>query len=429
MKAISTLLKYFKDSELFRNISTLVAGTALAQLIPIALQPVLRRLYSPETYGVYSVYLSVLGIILVVSSLKYELAVILPRKDKEAANVFAATILISLIINLLIIIAIIIGKKSLIGFLNIPESHAVFLYFVPLGTFLFSYYQSANYWLIRKKKFFSLSLNKFVRRGCEGSAQISLKFIQNSLGLLWGDLIGHIANILSVTYQMFRSDFRISMISRIKLGYVLRKYAEYPKFNVIPSLMSACSYLLPAIFIFKFFNPELAGFFDLTKLVLSIPFALIATSISNVLLQRISERFKEGKSMLKDLLPVALIVISIALVEVIVIQFWGVDLFRLIFGETWETSGRISKILVWSFVLNFITSSFSSVFIAMRRIKMLSLWQLTYFIAISCLLFFKDKAFTDFLKIYVMIEIACYTLITILVVYIIYRFELNARNA
>jgi len=133
--------------------------------------------------------------------------------------------------------------------------------------------------------------------------------------------------------------------------------------------------------------------------------------------------------MLKDLLPVALIVISIALVEVIVIQFWGVDLFRLIFGETWETSGRISKILVWSFVLNFITSSFSSVFIAMRRIKMLSLWQLTYFIAISCLLFFKDKAFTDFLKIYVMIEIACYTLITILVVYIIYRFELNARNA
>ncbi len=422
------LQKSIHKSDLLKNISTLAAGTALAQLIPILLQPLLRRLYTPETYGAFAVYLSILGIVVVISSFKYELAIILPRKDKEAANVFFLTIMISLSFNILFFLILFIWKHRIQSFLNLPERFINSLYFVPLGTFLYAFYQSANFWLIRKKRFLAIAQNKFIRRGIEGGTQVGFKYINTSFGLIWGDLFGHLANVISVSFQILKSGLRLKFLSIVKLKYIVRKYSEYPKFNVIPGFMSACSYLLPAIIINKFYSSENAGFFDLAKLMLSIPLALIATSIANVLLQKVSEKYRNGESFVSDLLPILTIVSVIAALEISVILLFGVDLFRIIFGESWKTSGQISRILVWSFAFNFIVSSFSSVFISMKKIKLLSAWQLVYFAAILSLFIFKDNDFTSFLRIYVMIEIACYILYGILMIIIISGYEIKIRQ-
>src|SRR5664280_2838329 len=87
-------------SELLKNTSILISGTALAQLIPILLQPILRRYYTPDIFGAYSVYFSIVGILAIVSSFKYELAIILPRTDKEAANIFFLSALILSLIHI-----------------------------------------------------------------------------------------------------------------------------------------------------------------------------------------------------------------------------------------------------------------------------------------------------------------------------------------
>ena len=413
----------FIKSELLQNTSILISGTALAQLIPILLQPVLRRYYTPETFGAYTVYLSLLGILIVISSLKYELAIILPKKNKEAANVLFLALLLNLLFNVFIFLIIIIWKESIVGFLNLSNEFANYLYLVPLGTFLFSFYQSINYWLIREKRFFAISKNKFIRRGVEGSSQIGFKLANLSHGLILGDIAGHFANIGYGIYQGVKTGLKPSFFSFNKLKYVFVKYLEYPKFNVIPSFMSACSYLLPAVFINKYFFSENAGFFDLSKLVLSIPLALVATSISNVLLQRVSEKFKNNESFLEDLLPIFGIVLFIAFVEVVVISAYGVDLFKLFFGELWVFSGRISGILVWSYAFSFIVASFSSLFISMKKIKLLSIWQLFYFMSIMSLVLFKDLCFVDFLRVYVSIEIVCCLISSVLLVFIVYNYE------
>jgi hypothetical protein len=63
----------------------------------------------------------------------------------------------------------------------------------------------------------------------------------------------------------------------------------------------------------------------------------------------------------------------------------------------------------------------------MRRIKTYSMYQLFYFIAILSLLFFKTLGFVEFLKIYVIIEIICYTVLTCIMIYIITRYELSLK--
>ena len=417
-----------RKSELLKNTSILISGTAVAQIIPFLLQPVLRRFYLPEVFGSYSVYCSLVGIVIIMSSLKYELAIILPRKDNEAANVFFLTILINVLFNLILIIVIIIWKSSFIKFLNLSDKFGDYLYFVPLGAFFFSAYQSMNFWLIRKKRFLPISINKFVQRGVEGGAQMGSKYANISHGLIYGDLIGKLANVISGIFQGMRSGLSLRLFSPLMIKKMMVKYSEYPKFNVIPSIMSACSFLLPAILINKFFSSINAGFFDLSKLLLSIPLGLVATSISNVMLQRVSERFRNSERFLKELIPIFVIVILICIGEICVIEFFGVELFKLIFGQLNGFSGDISRILVWSYALNFIVSSFSCIFISMNKIKLLSIWQLFYFISILSLVLFKNLPFMGFIKVYVLIEVLCYLVITAFMISILFNYESKIKS-
>ena len=421
----NTILK----SELLKNASILISGTILAQLISILLQPFLRRFFLPESFGLFSVYLSIVGILLAISTFRYDDAIVLPSKDKESANVLALSIFFSIVINSILFIVIALWHDSIASFLNLPKDlSGKVLYLIPLSVFFYGTYQSFNYWLIRKKRYVAVSANKLTRRGAEGVAQVSFAFLRNPKGLVFGDLIGQFTNVIVVVFQSVRNGFSSRDISFTKISYVAKKYSEFPKFNLIPSVMSTCSFLLPPIFINRFYSAEYTGYFDLSKLLLSIPLALIANSISNVLLQRIAEKFQKQQSILSDIKPILLMVISVIVAEVVVIQLYGVTLFKLFFGNQWGFSGEISKLLVWSFALNFLVSSFSCIFISMRKIKLYSLWQTIYFALILSMIFFKGLAFKDFLLIYVLVEVFSYLLLIILMFFLIRKYEVTLRS-
>ena len=415
-------------SELLRSASILITGTVIAQLISILLQPFLRRFFSPQIFGIYSVYWSLIGIIIVISSLRYDDAIVLPKTDKESANVLGLSLIFSFCFDLLLFLIVLIMGGKIITFLNLPSTFPVWiLYIIPLSAFLYNSYQCLNYWLVRKRKFYAVSVNKLTRRGAEGISQISFALLKNSNGLIYSDIIGQTVNVLTVIYQTFKNGLTFRSISLVKLKYVFKKYKDFPKFNLVPAFMSTCSFMLPPIFINKFFSSESAGYFDLAKILLSVPLALVATSFSSVLLQRVSEKFNKHESFMTELKPVILVVSLISLIEVLTIVFFGEYLFKFIFGNTWIFSGKISKILVWSFTFNFIVSTFTTIFVSMRRIKIYSIYQLFYFMAILSLLFFKSLGFVEFLKIYVIIEVICYTVLTSVMIFIITRYELSLK--
>jgi len=84
------LLKRLKPkSEFSRNVLTLMTGTTIAQAIPIAISPILTRIYTPEDFGVFALYMSVASLLAVVDTGSYEHAIILPKKDEGAVNIVA----------------------------------------------------------------------------------------------------------------------------------------------------------------------------------------------------------------------------------------------------------------------------------------------------------------------------------------------------
>ena len=419
----------FLKSELLQSASVLFSGSVIAQLVSILLQPVTRRLFSPESFGVFTVYLSLVGIITVISSFRYDEAIVLPRSDKESINLVGLSVSINLIFNSTLFFIVLLLNKRIISFLNLPGDFPVsILYIIPFGAFLFNLYQALNFWLIRKKKYYAVSVNRLIRRGSEGIGQLTLGILKSFNGLIYSDVIGLTTSLTTVAYQSGRNGLNLRVVSFNKLKYVLKKYSEFPKYNLIPTFMSTCSYLLPPIFINKFFSPESAGYFDLSKLLLSIPLAFIASSLSSVILQRVAEKFNRKESFLTELKPVLVTVSMISVAEIVVILLLGEYIFKFIFGDQWTTSGTISRIMVWSFAFNFIIATFTSIFISMRRIKTYGAWQLIYFLAILSLLFFKHLPFADFLKIYVGIEVLCYLVVAGMMLTIVYKYEYSLRR-
>jgi O-antigen/teichoic acid export membrane protein len=203
----------------------------------------------------------------------------------------------------------------------------------------------------------------------------------------------------------------------------MKKFSEFPKVTLIPAFMSTYSFALPTILINKFYSVENAGFFDASKTVLSIPLAFIAVSLSNVLLQKTSELFNQKKSFIAELKPILTIILLMMIVEIVLISLFGPFLFGLFFSHKYYFSGEISRIMVWSFTLNFLISSFSCLFYSMRKIKICSIWQAFYFLAVMSLIFFKNLDFIGFLKTYVIIEIFCYILLVAIMVSMVLGYE------
>ena len=397
--------RFFPKSDFSKNTLILISGTVVAQAIPLILHPFLRRIYTPEDFGAMAVFLSIFSMVTIVSSLRYEATIVLPKEDNDAANILGLTFIISVIFNILILLTIVLFKDSIINFIGLPIKYENFIYLLPITSFLFSFYQSLNYWLVRQKAFKASSINKIVRRAVEGTTQVTLGLLKIPGGLFVGDFVGNFSNVISGIGQIFKHNFSTTTITKNDIIIVLKRYIDYPKYNVVPTLLSSAASLLPFLFINKFYSTEAVGYLDLSRMILSIPLIFISATIAQVLFQQMTEKKHQLISIKKDLLNIFYLLIGIIALEAIVLFLFGDELFKLIFGENYILSSIYSKILIFSFSVNFITSTFSSVYITFDKIKLNSIWQITYFGSICCLLFFTKIELIDFIKIYVGIEV------------------------
>lgn len=412
-----------QKSEFTKNTFILVVGTIVAQAIPLVLHPFLRRIYSPEDFGAMAVYLNIFGMLTIVSALRYEATIVLPKNNNEAANILSLTFIIALIFSTLTLIALLLFKDEIVTLINFPAKYANYLYFLPFACVAFSIFQSMNYWLIRQKAFKASTSNKIIRRLVEGVIQSIMGIFKLPGGLFIGDLAGNVANVLAGIKQIFKTGFTTSVVSTKKLKLIFKKYIEYPKYNVLPTLLSSAATVLPFLFINKFYSTETVGYLDLSRLVLSIPLIFISATISQVFFQQITEKKHQKESIKKVVMNIAYLLLAVVALELIVILLLGPLLFGFVFGDQYTLSGEYSKLLVFSFGLNFISSTFSSVFITFEKIKLNSLWQTLYFIAICSLIIFKHLSINEFLMVYVGIEVLMHSIYIVMMYIIVNRYE------
>ncbi len=425
---LKNLKSKINKSDFARNLLILISGISIAQLIPILLQPILRRMFSTEVFGAFAVYQTIVGILYILVTLRYESAVIIPKEDKAAANILSLALIFNVINSSVIFLIFYFFNDALTCIFKFPEKYSQWLYFVPLSIFLFSSYETINNWLIRKKYFKASSINKITRRSSEGISQTLFGYFHLPIGLFIGDIIGNLVNNISGYYQLIKSGFNYKNISKRRLWYAFKKFSDFPKYNLLPYFLSSASLMLPVIIISNKYSKDIVGQFDLSRQVLALPLALISVAISQVLLQRLSEMRINGLSIRKNIYQIILSLSALGMVEVLIILFLGPVLFGFVFGNDWNASGQFSQILVFGYVIKFIVIPVSVVFISLDRIKTGSLWQLFYFIGVCSFFFIPDLPVNTFLLLITIYDVFAYFFYLFIILRVVNKYELNLKT-
>ena len=80
------------SSSFATNVLKLVTGSVFAQGLGVLVVPIVTRLFAPEAFGVVALFASITGILGVVACLRYQLAIMLPKTDEDAANLLGVSL-------------------------------------------------------------------------------------------------------------------------------------------------------------------------------------------------------------------------------------------------------------------------------------------------------------------------------------------------
>ncbi|MCP4176202.1 MAG: oligosaccharide flippase family protein, partial [bacterium] len=289
-------------------------------------------------------------------------------------------------------------------------------------------YNIINYWLIRKERYKASSLNKVIRRTGESFTQISVGYFGKNIGLVIGDLLGNILNFLYGLILLINSKFPFNQIKIRLTIYAVKKYKQFPIYNLIPYLLEAVSYSIPIFAVNSIFSETEVGFLNLTRQVLIMPSVLIAIAISLVLYKKTTELYINKKSVKKELINIFKPLLVVIFFEIVILLLFGESLFKILFGNKWQLSGYISKILVFGFISSFIVNPFAVMLWVLNKLKIQAIWQIINFFIIGSLFFFKDLSFINFVKLYSVFLVISYLMYGIIIFRVINKYEQSLRN-
>jgi lipopolysaccharide exporter len=365
------------------NVFTLMTGTTLAQGLTIAAAPVLTRLYTPEDFGIVALFGSITSIFSVVAGGRYEMAIMLPHEDKDAANVLALACIITIFISAVALVLVAGYRHSIAAFLRAPEL-AAWLWWAPLSILLTGLYQAFNYWNNRKKQYKYLA----VSRGGQAFGTVGVQVAVGALGpgggagLIAGTLSGQVLGVAILSRLTNRADYS-SLTQSVSLENIKRQgrfYRRFPLFDSWAGLANLGAHQLPPLFLNFFFNAATAGFFNLGYRVLNLPLTLINITLGQVFFQRYEEKRKtSGKQ--EFLFNTIKSLTSIAVFPTILLFLFAPFLFRTIFGQTWTIAGEYVQILIPLLFCRFIASPISTVLWSEGKNSWLLFWQISLLIA------------------------------------------------
>src|SRR5690554_5501797 len=358
---MNKLKAFLFRSEFTKNVAVMMSGNGLSLVIPLLLAPLLTRIYTPTDFAGYELFVRFVALIITVSTLRYELAIILPKSEHVAIQLVRLCFRILIVVTVLSGI-ILIPFRHEIGSLSQNTTLPELLIWVPLAVFFTGGLAILTQYLIQVGKYKMLATNKVL-------ATTSGNGFKYLLGLKWpapiGLVFGHILGVAIPVITLLR-DVKIRKVLRKaftkgEVRNIAREYRQFPMYNMPHSLYVELINILLFFVISFYYGEVILGLFAFTFRYLRIPVQVFGSSLSQVFIPRISKQYLEGMDVRKEVIKVMGVLALVGLIPFGLILFYGSSLFGFAFGENWNGSGLYAAIMVPQLYSNFIISPVSMV--------------------------------------------------------------------
>ena len=353
------LNKLKPKSEFSRNVLTLMTGTTIAQAIPIAISPILTRIYTPEDFGVFALFLAITGVFSVVASGRYELALMLPRKEEDAINIFALGMGILIIVTLLLLFFVFLFDSYIVNMLENNEIRH-WLYFIPVAVFFVGLFNLLSYYNNRQQNYRDIAHATIIKSIILAIVQLVMGFFKmGASGLISGQIISSFFANVRLFKNIITDKILLSKVSKVQMRVLSKHYKDFPKYQAPHAMLNTFSSQIPVYMFTPFFGLTVVGLYALSTRIVFAPLMILAGASAKVYNQKVTEIYNDKgdaygftirllKSLIKKIIvPFALLVV------------FAPNIFAFVFGEEWRKAGVYTQILSPWLLMVFVVATIS----------------------------------------------------------------------
>jgi lipopolysaccharide exporter len=335
--------------DLARDAFRLASGTSIAQVLTVVSSPFLTRIYSPEAFGVLSLYFSLVNIFSEVACLRYDHSIMIADDNDQAANQLAVSIASAFLTGIILIPLFMFIRVPLVLWLNAPELEP-YLWLVLPSLFFGAVLIALGYWNSRQGHFGRTAVGTVINSSVMITYQILAGLMGSPAGLVMGAFWGPVAAIIFLAQRLItQGGITFSAIRLKSMVAGIKRYRKFPQYELWAGLLNVASWQLPFFLLSGFFSTTITGFYSISSRVLQIPIRVVGLAIGQSFFPRAAEAKAEGK--LAGLVEGTFRrLVGISLFPLLTLSIIGSDLFRIVFGEAWQEAGVYTQLLsLWIF--------------------------------------------------------------------------------
>lgn len=248
-----------KNNKLLNDSLIMILSSGIAQIILIATIPIISRLYSPNEFGVFTLFSNIVTVLIPIINARYDLLIITAKSDKRANILSTISFVISIIIILILI-------PICIVFVYIHPEYLLETSLVLLILLLVSLTNIFTSYLNREKNYRILGLINISRAFFMSLIQIILGYLSfGSVGLIIGFAFSYIAGV-TIGFKSFKAYFKIvKNKNRIIKQFIDNKNQLI--FSTPSIFLNSLSFSIVIFFISILFTNEDVGIYGMVTFV------------------------------------------------------------------------------------------------------------------------------------------------------------------
>lgn len=354
-------MKSDSENTLFKNILKLMSGEGIGRVIGFMATPFITRLYTPFDFGILAVFVSLCALSYPFCTLRYTLAIPLHSNEKVGINSLAACLFILAINTLVISIAFVFFHSQILSLFS-SENIDAFWYFVPLAFFFQGITEVLSYYSTRYRDFSIIARVTVVQKAIGAAAKIVLGLLHaHVIGLLIGNILaesGGLTLYMRAYWKRLKEGARY--VTRQKIGFVLKRYIDFPLYRLPSQILLTASGSLPILYFAWHFGTGTTGRISLAITMLSVPVTIVCTSVGKAFYGEIASLGrKNGKEISALTVRIMKKLLVISIVPFTLVVCFGPWIFQTFFGAEWTQSGVYARYLCLYLIFRFVYSPIS----------------------------------------------------------------------
>ncbi|MFA1714402.1 oligosaccharide flippase family protein [Peribacillus frigoritolerans] len=365
-------------NEFINKILLLLTGNSLAQLILFASSPILTRIYTPEDFGVFSTYTSLLAILISFSSLCLEKAIPLEKNHSNMVHLMYIS---------MFTIAVVCILNIGMGFLNLSlfrlygiEASIMNDLLLSVGLFFAGIYQVMSYWMLKEDKFKGLTHSKLIQSISNVTSQfslISINHVTPGIGLIAGDMIGRGITLVYI-WRYFLKRMHWPKVNYRRVGHLLKKYEKFAKYSTWSTLLSSLSLQIIFLLLMRLYGPDVTGHFSMASKTIGLPITMVGASISTVFYAEVAKSISNEPGRVLHLYKSIITKTAMLGVPLMAILAWiAPGVFSFVFGEEWRVSGEYVTLMSFMFLSQVIVMPVSQILYLAKKQRTQLLWDVS----------------------------------------------------